>query len=87
MRNLRSLLLNIVTLMLFVITFVSLLRFFEIDNCLDAGGMFDYTKGLCIDPRKEFSSLLWGNHLLFWIFISIISSIPTILIRYIGIKI
>lgn len=44
---------------IFVIIFVLVLRFLEIDNCLDTGGIFDNSKGVCISPQEEaYSSLL-----------------------------
>ena len=81
MRNLKLIILNVLTLIVFVMIFLITLRFLEVDNCLDAGGRFDYEQGICINPREGFSSLLWRNHFLLWVVIVTISSIPTMLIR------
>ena len=79
----KSFILNTITVVIFVIVFVSTLRFFEVDNCLDAGGIFDYDLGTCVSRRDEGLSILWRNHFLLWMFISSPSIVSSILIRYI----
>ena len=87
MEKWKSFILNTITLVIFVVTFIWILRFLEVDNCLDAGGIFDYKKGICVSPREEFSSLLWRNNFPLWIIISTMSIVPTILIRSIVTKV
>jgi hypothetical protein len=64
-----------------------LLRFLEVDACLDAGGAIDVETGNCVGARSgEYLSLLerpWQ----FWIFSLLVPAIPAVIFRFFGSKV
>lgn len=88
MKQTFNILLHLIVFVVFAMSFIYTVRFLEVDICLDAGGAMNYLHGKCIGYReKEYTPILWRNNIVLWTLITTLSSLPALLIRYLGIKI